>query len=108
MQKIKLKRGDTLLLACVLQDGTGAGVDLTNWLVESQVKDGDTLLASLTYTATSLTSGQFNLLCQNTSTWPIRNLVCDIKYTTPDGVVASCDTFEIQMVKNVTDAAQTP
>lgn len=102
MQKILLKRGDTLIWSCALADQSGVAVDLTNWVIESQVRDGDTLIGELTIVPTSLPNGQFNLQSGSTSAWPVRNLFCDIQYTTPDGIVTSSETFIVSMVKDVT------
>jgi len=104
MQKIKLKRGDTLALSCTLADN-GVAVDLTGWAVKAQLRTPDgALVNELTYTVVNAAAGQYALSSTGATTaWPVNTtLEGDIQYTSPAGVITSSETFQVQMVKDIT------
>lgn len=103
MQKIHHKRGDTFFIANRLTQDN-APIDLTGWTVRSQVRDGDTLVQSLTYAVAVAADGQYTLTAPaaSTASWPVKTLLCDIEYTSPGGTVTSTETFQIVVIRDVT------
>lgn len=103
--KVSIKAGDSLRLSVVAyQDDGVTPVDLTGWGIRAQVKNGDTLVDTLTLVAVNLVAGSYRL--QNTLPtvgWPIGSLNCDLLYTTPAGISTHSDTFSIKVLKQVTN-----
>ena len=100
---IDIKRGDTFIIQVqVSQDSTG--IDIYGWTIKSQIKKGSTLIEELTYTPVDLSTGVYQLSCIPTKTalWPVGVLDCDIQYTTTTGQVISTDTFQINVIKDIT------
>ena len=100
---INLKRGDTFIIQVqVKQDSTP--IDITGWTVKSQLKKGSTLIETLTFTAVDLINGIYKLsaTAAKTELWPISVLDCDIQYTTGTPQVISTDTFQVNVIKDIT------
>lgn len=97
-EKIIFKRGDTFILSCVV------ATDITGWTIASQIRDGDTLIADLTFAllSTSAESSTYTLTYSVTTAWPLHDLNCDIQYTTAAGQIISTETFTIGVVKDTT------
>jgi hypothetical protein len=104
VQKVQLKRGDTLIMNVTATSDTGSVADLTGWTVRAQLRQGNTLVDTLVYTAVDLPNGRFTLKngAAGTTGYPVSTLVCDIEYTDPSGVVASTETFGVQVLADVT------
>lgn len=99
---LKLKSGNTFSLQNRVTNQSGP-VNLSGWVIKSQVRDGQTLVANLTATITDAGSGEYSLkFVGSTSTWPVKKLRCDIQYRTSDGVVVSTETFFIDVEQGVT------
>ncbi len=98
------KRGDTFALASSVEN-EGVAVDITNWTIESQVRQvDDTLVQNLTVTVTDAANGLFTISATalETESWPVANLFCDIEFTEVSGEVNSTETFTISVQKDIT------
>lgn len=99
MEAIPHKRGDTFLLTCTTD------VPLTGYSIASQVRDKSfKLIAQLTVNITQTTpDGVYTLTYPTgTSTWPVGLLECDVQYTNNAGIIISTETFEINVLRDVT------
>ena len=100
-----LKRGDALLWSCVSVDDNNVPEDLTDITVRAQVRVSSSkkLVAELIVSKANQTTnpGEFEIFYNNTKTWPIGTLLCDIEYTS-NGVVSSSDTIEISLIGDIT------
>lgn len=96
--KILFKRGDTFSL-----QATANGEDITSWTIQSQIRDASgTLVSELVVTKTDAINGEYSLAHSGTTdAWPLKVLYCDIQYTV-GGVVASTETFRIEVIEDIT------
>lgn len=104
MATITHKRGDTFELSATLENG-GNAVDITNFTITSQVRDAeDALLQALTVTVTDAVAGAFTVSATpaQTETWGIKNYDCDIEFVEAGGEVNSTETFQINVIKDIT------
>ena len=104
MAIITHKRGDTFELTLSLEN-QGNPVDITNFTIASQIRDqDDQLVQALTVTKTDASNGQFTLTATDTQTddWPIAKLDVDVEFVEPDTTVSSSETFNIQVIKDIT------
>lgn len=100
--KLKWKVGDTFKLPCKLTKD-GADVDLTGWLVKSQLRYVNTLISELTYVVIDALQGLYSLEeLGSTQLWPVGVYTCDIEYTDPTGLIVSTETFTINFIADVT------
>jgi hypothetical protein len=96
--------------------------DLTGWTVRSQVRRGSALVHELTVDDWTPNPGgsSFVLVALTPSVplpgggmstpgilgatdhWPVGELLCDIEYTGPTGVIVSTETFTIECVADIT------
>ena len=99
---LKLKSGNTFSLQNRVTNPSGP-VNLSGWVIKSQVRDGQALVANLTATITNAGNGEYSLkFVGSTTTWPVKKLRCDIQYRTSDGEVVSTETFFIDVEQGVT------
>lgn len=98
---IPFKRGDTFLVEGSVSDNA-VPVDLTGWTIRSQVRNGEALVADLGVTITNAAAGQYQLTKNDTTSWPVKDLSCDIEYTTDSGQIVSTETFTISCKADVT------
>jgi hypothetical protein len=78
---------------------------LTGYSIASQIRDkSHKLVATLTPAITQTTpTGAFTLTAPaGTSTWPVGLLECDIQYTNNASFVVSTETFEIDLIRDIT------
>ena len=110
MATITHKRGDSLELECKLVKDDVA-IDITSFTITSQLRDStDALIAdnnfdgSLTITKTSPATGVFTITATATETseWPLRKAICDVQFVEADGDTTSSETFNIDIVRDVT------
>jgi hypothetical protein len=104
MATITHKRGDTFVLSATLEN-SGNPVDITNFTITSQVRDvADELLQALTVTVTDANAGAFTVSATpaQTETWDVKTYVCDIEFVEVGGEVNSTETFEINVLKDIT------
>lgn len=104
MATITHKRGDTFELSATLEN-SGNAVDITNFTITSQVRDvEDALLQALTVTITDAATGAFTVSATpaQTETWAVKTYDCDIEFVEADGEVNSTETFQINVIKDIT------
>tara|TARA_R110002153_G_scaffold251161_2_gene408070 strand:+ start:251 stop:571 length:321 start_codon:yes stop_codon:yes gene_type:complete len=104
MAIITHKRGDTFELTLTLEN-QGNAVDITLFTIACQVRDQeDALIQALTVTKTDPTNGVFTLTAADTETddWPLLKLDTDVEFIEPDATVSSSETFNIQVIKDIT------
>lgn len=101
MKRTIFKRGDTFQLELSVSNNA-APVNITGWVIASQVRTKSRLISTLAVEYTDPALGIYRLRDNNTSDWPLGLLQCDIKYTTDDGQVAHSETFEIDVQRGIT------
>ena len=104
MATITHKRGDTFELSATLEN-SGNAVDITNFTITSQVRDvEDALLQALTVTITDAATGAFTVSATpaQTETWAVKTYDCDIEFIEVGGEVNSTETFQIDVIKDIT------
>ena len=100
---ITVKAGDTFSASAIYKDSSDNAIDLTDYTIESQVRDMQgNLLSSLTIVKLNQTTdkGKYTLSC-DTSSWPIASVQWDVKYTI-NGTVVHTDTQKISVVQSIT------
>jgi len=95
-QKLTFKRGDTFTIQCNIE------LDITGWLIESQIRSGDKLITVLELELVNPLTGIYKLKHVDTKLWPVGELQCDIQYTTNTGQIISTETFIIEVMKDIT------
>ncbi len=101
---IKLKKGDSFLLAFQVQDDDGAVLSLVGYSISSQVRTStDQLVAQLDVEVTDAVAGQLTVGASSTSTsaWPVGKLLCDLRIDL-GGDISHSETFEILVQQAVT------
>lgn len=88
-QQVRIKQGDTFFVEDhVVNDDTGAAIDLTNVTIISQVWNKGAKVADLVVEWIDRAQGAYELWAPGdatTSTWPTGNLRMDIQFTEPAG-----------------------
>ena len=108
MSTLTTKAGDTFSRSMTWSVDDVA-VDLTGYTITSKLRlPGDTsddaALATLTATADAdqvTNVGVFVLSSDDTADWPIKTLVCDVRFTSSGGQVSTTETFEIAVRRAV-------
>lgn len=102
MATITHKQGDTLDWVINLTEG-GLAVDITSWSIRAQVRNADTLVAALTFTAIDAVNGQFRLsaTAAQTDLWAAGNHSVDIEFTDASSIVFSTETFTLTILEDV-------
>lgn len=103
MATITHKRGDTLEWVVTLTQDEVA-VNITDWTITSQIRQGTTLTASLTVTKSDAPNGQFTLSATpaQTASWEVGSHSVDIEFINASGYVVSSQTFTLQLVRDIT------
>lgn len=104
MAIITHKRGDTFEITLTLEN-QGNAVDITLFTIACQVRDqDDVLVQALAVAKTDPTNGVFTLTATDTETasWPLLKLEADVEFIEPDTTVSSSETFNIQVIKDIT------
>lgn len=99
--KFTHKRGDSFEVQGVVAFN-GVVQDITDWVIASEIRKGNDLVARLNVRKLDPTQGTFVLSEADTTAWPVSMLDCDIQYTQPNGQIVSTDTFQISVKKDVT------
>lgn len=103
-QPIRLKRGDSFVLALKVSSGE-APQDLTGWEIRSSIGSADGKVADLAVNIFDQTDpdnlGQY-VLSGKSNTWPVGPLFFDIRYTTNTGEVITTETADVLLVRAVT------
>jgi hypothetical protein len=101
----RLKRGDSFILQAALIKG-GEAQDITEWSIRSHVRRGSKLVADLAieleYEANGAAYSYLLSAPEGTTEWPVGTLRSDIEYTMPSGQISSTETFEFEVVEDVT------
>lgn len=88
-QQVRIKQGDTFFVEDhVVNDDTGAAIDLTNVTIISQVWNKGVKVADLVVEWIDRAQGAYELWAPGdatTSNWPTGNLRMDIQFTEPAG-----------------------
>lgn len=107
-KSIKHKRGDTFVkqstICYVDSNGAKTPVDLSDVEISAQVRLNDALVTDLTAIVIDAAGGVYKLLAtaSETSTWQCKTHQIDIQFTFSDGRVMSTETFDINVIKDVT------
>jgi len=102
-ETINHKRGDTYKLDVALTEIDNiTPINITDWTVRSQIRQADTLIASLEFVSINPTNGEYSLVGRETINWPLGKLSSDIEYTDAGGMVCSTDSYKINVIDGVT------
>jgi hypothetical protein len=110
MLSITHKSGDTLSISCTWTDSTGLPMDLAGYTIACQVRDSTytDFVDDLTTSVVSAPAGTFVISASASATalWPLTSgqynrTYCDVQFS-KNGVVTSSDTFEVIVVKDIT------
>lgn len=106
MQTVKVKRGDTLKFTAVFTTN-GVQDDLTDATARMHIRDKQDDLMLVVDNSEEihvLPDGTVNVAIQptNTSALDPGKYVSDLEVTFQDGTVRSSDTFQIQVLKDIT------
>jgi hypothetical protein len=100
---IRIKRGETFLLECQVLESDGTALDIADWGIASQVRDGyDVLIADLEVDIYAPEAGKYRLLCDDTKDWPPGLNRMDIAYTDVGDRMLSTETLAVTVVHEVT------
>lgn len=102
MGSVTHKQGDTFEWIVTLTDDY-LPVDITSWGIRAQIRNNDTLIATLTITKTDPTNGVFtaSATAAQTDTWASGAHRCDIEFTDDNSVVLSTNTFEVNILEDI-------
>ncbi len=103
---LTFKRGDTFLLEGVVTDD-GVAVDITNWTIQSQLRDRNhKLIFDLVVEKTNALQGRYLLKAAATDTddWPTGLLDLNVQYTTDVNQVVSTKTVKVDVQLDITHA----
>lgn len=102
MSSVSHKQGDHFEWVVTLTDDNLA-VDITSWSIRAQIRNNDTLIASLTITKTDPTNGVFtaSATAAQTDTWAAGSHRCDIEFTDDNSIVLSTNTFEVIILEDI-------
>lgn len=102
MATITHKQGDTLDWVINLTD-TGSPVDLTDWSIRAQIRQGDTLIFNLTVTVVDAENGLFRLsaTAAQTDLWAAGSHSCDVEFTDDSSNVFSTETFNVVILEDI-------
>lgn len=105
---IEIKRGDSITLLCRLKNDDGTPESIANVDIASQVRTlrreliGEFSVVKLENQSIPDTLGLYELNIQDTSGWPTKTLMFDIKYSVA-GKVTRTDTLTIECSEGVTE-----
>jgi hypothetical protein len=108
---IIIKKGDTLRLSFTFKDNNNddSGIDITDYGIKIQAKvspaSTDTLFdcsIGSGITITNATNGQFELYIQDTTSFSVSTYEVDIQYTDTNNDIKSSNTFQLQIVQDIT------
>lgn len=96
------KQGDSFEWAITLYEND-VTVDITLWSIRAQIRNNDTLIASLTVTKTDAVNGEFALTATpaQTDSWSAGNHKCDIEFTDGSNEVFSTETFDVVVLEDI-------
>lgn len=77
-------------------------IDITNYTIKAQVRDGNRLVSESLVTKPYPLQGEYRINIQDTKLWPVKRLSFDVQFIDPSGLVESTETIEINAIKDVT------
>lgn len=99
-------RGDDFTIPMTLTDpaNNGQAVPITGWTIQSKVRYARKLVSTLDVTITDGAAGQFTISLpkEQTASWPVRKLKCDIQFDRPVEGRVSSKTFIIDCQEDQT------
>ena len=99
-------RGDDFSIPMTMTDPNDSDnpVDLTSWVLASQIRYSKQLISTATVVVTNAVAGEFNISVpkENTALWPARKLRCDIQFDQLVGGRISSQTFFINVSEDQT------
>jgi hypothetical protein len=102
MQSIAFKSGTSFVADVSFTPTVGGPADLSGLTVTSQVRKGSTLVAEL-LVVKAVDNLSFTISAPlGTATWPVGQLLCDLRFAQVDGSVFYSESFEINTTKPVT------
>lgn len=100
---VKLKRGDSFVFTNnQLIGDDGNPLDLNGWGIRSQIRNKSLVLVEELIVVVSQFDYSITADPLMSSSWPVGDLMWDIEYTTPDGVVFSSDTIIVKIIQDIT------
>ena len=92
------KRGDSFVFQGKVSE-SGSPVDITGWIIKSQVRNGPDVVETLTVEITDAAKGIFRAAATpaQTKDWPTNTLDFDIRYETAEGVVHTTPTGRVSV-----------
>lgn len=102
---IKHKRGDTFRKQVLEQNPDGSAVDITGWIIASQLRTPEgTLAATAVISVLDAEGGSYEIWVPATTTaaWEIGLLYWDIQRTDMGGDVTSSDTLMVKVQEDIT------
>ena len=107
---IKHKRGDTFIWpATLLSCKCGPAVDITGWSISCEVRDAHmNFVGAADVSITNAAAGQFLILCEETSDWPVGTAHMDIEYHDEMGIKRSTETVTVQILRDITFGGISP
>lgn len=100
------KQGDTFRLQCTVKND-GVVVDISNWTIASEIKQGEDIIDTLVAEKTDATNGEYTLTESESgvsANWDVGEYQMDIQYTA-SGIIFSTETMDITVVRDVTGAS---
>lgn len=89
-------QGDTFRIIMDMQKDK-TPLDITDWEITGQIKQGATLVSELTVEIIDPLQGQYTAFVLDTSKWPVGDLVCYLRYTLPSGDKISGPPFYVSV-----------
>lgn len=107
MEVMKAKRGDTISFAGTLTDGEDAAVDLGDVGIAAALLIGGTRYPFTVAKVDGGADGAFTLTIPAATSEGLPPGVgqADVEFTYPGGAVASTETFFVNLVEDITNAA---
>lgn len=102
---IKHKRGDTFRQHILEQNPDGSPVDISGWIIASQLRYPDgTLAATAVISILDAEGGSYEVLVPDSVTvgWELGGLYWDIQRTDTGGDVTSSDTVLVKVQEDIT------
>lgn len=105
-ESIEVKRGDTWEIQCTRTDSGGLPVDLAGITIAAEMQRGSWTV-SLSSEVISASNGTFKLTKAAAQTALVAAVPyrCDVEFIDSEGTVQSTETFLVDVVEDITNAA---
>nr|WP_294918280.1 hypothetical protein [uncultured Neokomagataea sp.] len=102
MSAVQVKAGQTFQIACTVTANDGALIDLSDYVINAQIRDAlGNLVAQLSTRKPTNVLGVVNLWTE-TQSWPLGRFFCDLQFVRTDSVIQFSETFPILVSAPVT------